>query len=80
MQYVAQLRRLLASKGGRLIVDSFEEEFPTGSIVSNVQVGRPRSLGVGAGSFDLLITVRVLGLRTDLHISIFRSSGCSEGW
>lgn len=73
MQYVAQLRRLLASKGGRkLIVDSFEEEFPSGSIVSNVQVGRPRSLGVGAGSFDLLITVRVLGLRTDLHISIFQ--------
>jgi len=72
-QYVAQLRRLLASKGGRkLIVDSFEEEFPTGSIVSNVQVGRPRNLGVGAGSFDLLITVRVLGLRTDLHISIFK--------
>jgi hypothetical protein len=72
-QYVAQLRRLLASKGGRkLIVDSFEEEFPTGSIVSNAQVGRPRNLGVGAGSFDLLITVRVLGLRTDLHISIFR--------
>ena len=60
-------------QGGRkLIVDSFEEEFPTGSIVSNVQVGRPRSLGVGAGSFDLLITVRVLGLRTDLHISIFQ--------
>lgn len=72
-QYVAQLRRLLASKGGRkLIIDSFEEEFPTGSIVSNAQVGRPRNLGVGAGSFDLLITVRILGLRTDLHISIFR--------
>ena len=72
-QYVAQLRRLLASKGGRkLIVDSFEEEFPTGSIVSNVHVGRPRSLGVGAGSFDLLVTVRVLGLRTDLHLSIFQ--------
>ena len=73
MQYVTQLRRLLASEGGRkLIVDSFEEEFPTGGIVSNAQVGRPRNLGVGAGSFDLLVTVRVLGLRTDLHISIFR--------
>ena len=72
-QYVAQVRRLFASKAGRrLIVDSFEEEFPTGGIVSNVQVGRPRSLGVGAGSFDLLITVRVLGLRTDLHLAIFR--------
>jgi hypothetical protein len=70
---VAQLRRLLASKGGRkLIVDSFAEEFPTGSIVSNLEVGRPRNLGVGAGSFDLLITVRVLGLRTDLHVSVFR--------
>ncbi|MCI0636550.1 MAG: hypothetical protein L0206_21915, partial [Actinobacteria bacterium] len=72
-QYLAQLRRLFASKPGRkLISDSFEEEFPTGGLVSNAQVGRPRNLGVGAGSFDLLITVRVLGLRTDAHVSVFR--------
>lgn len=72
-QYVVRLRRLFASKGGRkLIADSFAEEFPTGGIASTVQVGRPRNLGVGAGSFDLLVTVRVRGLRTDLHISIFR--------
>ncbi len=72
-RYVVQLRRLFASKGGRkLIVESFEEELLTGGVVSSVQVGRPRNLGVGAGSFDVLITVRAEGLRTDLHLSIFR--------
>ena len=72
-QYVVQLRRLFASRGGRkLIVESFEEELLTGGVVSSVQVGRPRNLGVGAGSFDVLIIVRAEGLRTDLHLSIFR--------
>jgi hypothetical protein len=72
-QYVVRLRRLFASEGGRkLIADSFAEEFPTGGTVSKLRVGRPRNLGAGAGSFDVLLTVRILGLRTDAHISIFR--------
>jgi hypothetical protein len=45
---------------------------PSGGFVSNVQVGKPRSLRVGADSFDLLITFRFIGLRTDLHIAAFR--------
>src|SRR5207247_10987762 len=30
------------------------------------------NLGVGAGSFDLPMTVRILGLRTELHLAVFR--------
>ena len=66
-------RRLLGTKQGREdLKEGFAEEFPTGGLVSNLQVGRPRSLGVGPGSFDLLLTFKVLGLRTEAHIAFFR--------
>ena len=41
-------------------------------MVSNVRVGRPRALGVGADSFDLLVTLKVLGLRLDARVAAFR--------
>lgn len=69
---LSSFKRFLGTKQGRaLLTDSVEGEFPR-VIVSNVQVGRPRNLGVGAGSFDLLITVRILGLRTDFHLAAFK--------
>jgi len=71
--YLNTTRRLLGSKQGRkLLKEVLSEAFPTGGLVSNLQVGRPRNLGLGSGSFDLLITVKLLGLRTELHIAAFR--------
>jgi hypothetical protein len=48
-----------------------EKDFPPGGFVS-VQVGKLRSLRVGEDSFDMLISFRVIGLRTDVHIAAFR--------
>ncbi len=71
--FLNSIRRLLGSKQGReLLKEGFAEEFPILGLITNVQVGRPRNLGLGAGSFDLLITVKVLGVRTELHIAAFR--------
>jgi hypothetical protein len=72
-RYLATYRRLFGTKQFRaFLTESFEEEFPIDDFVTNVQIGRPRNLGAGPGSFDLLITARVLGLRTDFHIAVFR--------
>ena len=71
--YLNNIRRLFGSKQGRaLLKEGFSEAFPTGGLVSNLQVSRPRNLGLGPGSFDLLIAVKVLGLRAELHIAAFR--------
>lgn len=71
--FLRVLKLALGSREGRkLIEDSFAEEFPAGGPVSNLKVGRPVALGVGAGSFDLLVRFRVLGLRVDAHLAAFR--------
>ena len=71
--FVVTTKRLLGTELGRaLFEEGFAEEVPTGGFVSDLQVGRPRDLGVGAGSFDVLLTFRVLGLRTEAHLSVFR--------
>ena len=71
--YLTTIRRALGTKQVReLVKEGFAEESSTGGLISNVQIGRPRNLGVGPGSFDLLITVKLLGLRTELHIAAFR--------
>ncbi|MGH3136425.1 MAG: hypothetical protein ACRDPV_08030 [Gaiellaceae bacterium] len=72
-RFLATQRRLFGTKEFRaLLVESFEAELPIDGFVTNVQVGRPRNLGVGAGSFDLLVTARVLGLRWEFHLALFR--------
>jgi hypothetical protein len=72
-RFLATQKRLFGTKEFRaLLAESFAEEFPLGGIVTTVQIGRPRNLGVGPGSFDVLVTVRILGLRTDFHIAVFR--------
>lgn len=69
-RFVSTLRRFLGTKKGRaLLTKSFDQEL--GAFASNVQVGRPRNLGIGAGSFDLLITMRLLGLRIEAHFAAF---------
>jgi len=71
--FLSTTRRLLGTKQGReLLKEGFAEEVPTGGLISDLQVGRPRSLDVGPGSFDLLVTVKILGLRTELHLAVFR--------
>jgi len=40
-------------------------------LVKVTGVGHPRSLGAGPGSFDVVITMRILGVRTDAHFSVF---------
>jgi hypothetical protein len=72
-RYLANLRRLFGTKQFRaFLVESFATEFPVGGLVSNLQIGRPRDLGAGAGSFDVPLTMRTFGLRTEMHIAAFR--------
>jgi hypothetical protein len=71
--YLGTIRRLLVSKQGRALLEkSLTGQLPAGGLVSKPQVGRPRALGVGAGSFELPMFFQVLGLRTELHFAFFR--------
>ena len=72
--FLAYLRRTLASKQGRA---ALRERFAEGlgeaeAIVSDLRIGRPRALGAGSGSFDLPLSVEILGRRTDAHFAVFR--------
>jgi len=72
-RYLVSLRAFVGSKAGRkVIANSIADALPRNGLASNPQVGRPRNLGLGPGSFDLPITLRVLGLRTEAHIAGFR--------
>ncbi len=72
-QFLVLLRRFFASKEARkLIVETLLDELGSDALISNVQVGRPRNLGVGPGSFDILVTARLLGLRVEFHTAVFR--------
>jgi len=71
--YMLTLRRLLSTKQGRAF---FAKEFSSGvgdsDLISKPQVGRPRAIGVGPGAFDVLMTFRLLGVRTEAHLTVFR--------
>lgn len=69
-RYLASLRAFLRSKQGRRLLAGFiEEEL---GVTGSVSVGRPRNLGAGPGSFDLPMTIKVLGQRLEAHMSAFR--------
>ena len=72
--YLRALAEILATKQAREeLAESFAEDNPTSRRVTNVRVGRPHGLGVGADSFDVLITARTrAGARLDAHIAAFR--------
>lgn len=71
-RYLGVVRKVLGTRQGRkLIADSFGDALGAASLLSTIDVGRPRNLGAGAGSFDVLVTVRVLGVRTQLHLAVF---------
>jgi hypothetical protein len=73
-RFLQGIKRLYGTKQFRtLLKKQFQEEFgDLLGLVSNPQVGRPRRVGLGPGAFDLLITFRVLSLRTDVHLTVFR--------
>jgi hypothetical protein len=69
--FLRAFERFLGTKAGRrLLTQAITEEAE--GLVSRVQVGRPRVLGVGDDSFDLLVTLRVLGIRLDARVAAFR--------
>lgn len=71
-RFLTQIRSIFATPAFRkALADGFADDSELG-LVTKVQVGRPRPLGVGPGSFDLPITMRVFGLRTDVHVAVFR--------
>ena len=71
---LAAAHRALGSKKARAaLAKGFARGVGDSSIpISKLQVGHVRALGAGLGSFDLPMTVTILGLRTDLHIALFR--------
>jgi hypothetical protein len=70
--YLSAFRRALGSdRGRRLLADSFQEGLGEAAFVTNVRVGRPRNLAVTPGSFDVLVSARLLGRRVDFHLAAF---------
>ncbi|HYI73668.1 MAG TPA: hypothetical protein VEW90_00250 [Gaiellaceae bacterium] len=71
-QFLSTLRRALATNQGRaLFKRAITSSLPKDGVATNVQVGRPRALGLGPDAFDLLVTFRLLGLRTEIHLTMF---------
>jgi hypothetical protein len=72
--FLGTIKRVYGTKKFRTALKKqFAKEFgDTFGLVSNPQVGRPRPIGLGAGSFDLLVTFRLLSLRTEIHLTVFR--------
>jgi hypothetical protein len=69
-RYLTALRTFLRTKQGRrLLAGVIEDELGE---AGSVAVGRPRSLEAGPGSFDLRLTVTLLGQKLDAHVSAFR--------
>lgn len=69
--FLREFERFVGTKAGRrLLTQAITREAE--GLVSNVRVGRPRALGVGADSFDVLVTLKVLGLRLDARVAAFR--------
>lgn len=61
--------------GTKAFAKEFAKEIEAGTggigLVKVTRVGRPRSLGVGSSSFDVAISMRVLGVHTDAHLTVF---------
>ena len=69
--FLREFERFVGTKAGRrLLTQAITREAE--GLVSNVRAGRPRALGVGADSFDVLVTLKVLGLRLDARVAAFR--------
>lgn len=71
-RFLAGAERLFGTAGFRAEIKKIFAEELGGVLGGKIQVGRPRSLGIGQDSFDVLVTVRVLGIRVDSHFAAFR--------
>jgi hypothetical protein len=72
--FYGSIKRLWGTKKFRAALKTqLKNEFNDSlGFVTNPQVGHPRSLKVGSSAFDLVITFRLLSLRTELHLTVFR--------
>jgi hypothetical protein len=70
-RFVVALRALFGTKEIRKVLAETLRKELDNVLVTNIVVGRPRALGVGPGSFDVLVTARLLGRRIDLHTAVF---------
>jgi hypothetical protein len=71
-RFLVALRIFFASKEARkFIAESFVEGLGDEVFVTDIRIGRPRALGVGPGSFDLVVTARLLGRPIDFHVAAF---------
>jgi hypothetical protein len=68
---VAFRKALATADARRLLAESFRTGLGEAAFVTKVRVGRPRNLGVTPGSFDVLVTARLLGRRVDFHLAVF---------
>src|SRR5262245_14012319 len=67
--FLVAFRKVLAStEARRALAKSFQEGLGEAAFVTNVRVGRPRDLSVTPGSFDVLVSARLLGRRIDFHL------------
>ena len=70
--YLDTVRRLLSSKAfANQFVKEFEAAAGSNKLVTVSTVSKPRPLGAGPGSFDVVVVVSVLGIPTNLHIAVF---------
>jgi hypothetical protein len=70
--FLQTIKRLFASKQGRALLKAAILSDAPKYLAPRVQIGRPRALGVGVGSFTMLITVHVVGLAFEARVSYFR--------
>ena len=70
--FLAALRVFAGSKEGReALTTALKEGVGTDAFITGIKVLPPRNLGVGPGSFDVLVTARLLERRIDLHFAAF---------
>jgi len=72
-RFLRQQRLVLSTKEGRALVTALIQESLGGDeAVASIKLGRTRRLGVGPDSFDLPMTLELLGTRADMHLAAFR--------
>jgi len=70
--FLATLKKLIQSKQGRALLKKEILSSSDTKLTTKVQIGRPRTIAVGPGSFDLLVTLSVLTIPVQAHVTIFR--------
>ena len=71
-RYLRTMRQVLASKDFREALEEIATAEAGDDEVSNFLVGRPQELAGGLDGFDLRISFHVLGIRAEMHVTVFR--------